>query len=347
MSNEPSPYYYDFVVIGGGSGGYAAARTATDLGLRTAVIEGGADVGGLCILRGCMPSKTMIESANRFITLRRAKEFGLRAENIAVVGPEILARKRRLVGEFADYRRGQLEDGPFDFIRGRARFLGEHKLEVLPLEEKVDGEGGRHIESRTFLIATGSRISCLSTPGLAETGFLTSDETLELAEIPPSAIVLGAGAVGLEAAHHLAGLGCEVTVIQRGGHIMRGADADIAGALEKAMAAHGIRFFCGSHLLRAERESDGSKRVWFDRAGEKQSVAAREIICATGRRPATTGLETSRAEVDLLPNGSVPGTFAGLTRSSTSPSSKGNSPRATPPGTSANSAGRSRKWITD
>ncbi len=72
---------YDFVVIGGGSAGFAAARTAAGLGLRTALIEGGRDVGGLCILRGCMPSKTMIESANRFVSIRRAEEFGLRAEN--------------------------------------------------------------------------------------------------------------------------------------------------------------------------------------------------------------------------------------------------------------------------
>ncbi len=79
-----------------------------------------------------MPTKTMIESANRFMTLRRAGEFGLRAENIRVVGPEILARKRRLVAEFAGYRQGQLEQGKFEFVRGRARFLDAHHLEIHP-----------------------------------------------------------------------------------------------------------------------------------------------------------------------------------------------------------------------
>jgi pyruvate/2-oxoglutarate dehydrogenase complex dihydrolipoamide dehydrogenase (E3) component len=95
---------YDFVVIGGGSGGYAGARTAVDLGLKTAVIEGGNEVGGLCILRGCMPSKTLLESAKRFRVLKRAEEFGLSLENPRFDAGKIIERKRRLIGEFADYR---------------------------------------------------------------------------------------------------------------------------------------------------------------------------------------------------------------------------------------------------
>ncbi len=114
---HPRPIEYDFVVIGGGSAGFAAARTAASLGLTTLVLEGGEEVGGLCILRGCMPSKSVIESANRMLTLQRASEFGLRAENLRVIGSEIQTRKRNLVNEFADYREGQLEAGAFDFLR--------------------------------------------------------------------------------------------------------------------------------------------------------------------------------------------------------------------------------------
>lgn len=292
---------YDFIVLGGGSAGFAAARTACGLGLRTAVIEGGAQVGGLCILRGCMPSKALIESANRFVTLRRAREFGLRAENISAVGPEILARKRRLIGEFADYRRGQLEEGPFDFIRGRARFVDAHRLEVLPM-----GEGEtRVLEGKTFLIATGSRIAEAAIPGLAAVGFLTSDQMLELAEPPPSVIVLGAGAVGLEAAHYFAGLGRAVTVLQRGGHPLRDADADVAGALELAMTKHGVQFYCGSQMSHADRDPDGLKRIHFERMGEKQSVAAHEIVFALGRQPFTEGLQLGQAGVELTARGGV------------------------------------------
>ena len=108
---------FDFVVLGGGSAGYAAARTAVDLGLKTAVIDGAAELGGLCILRGCMPSKTLIESGNRFRTLRRAEEFGLRADNLKAHGSEIIARKRKLIDEFASYRQEQLQSGKFELIR--------------------------------------------------------------------------------------------------------------------------------------------------------------------------------------------------------------------------------------
>src|SRR6218665_1958407 len=111
---------YDFIVIGGGSAGYAAASTAVRHGLKTVVIEGGDEVGGLCILRGCMPSKTLLESSHRAESIRRAAEFGLNATYQGADAIAIRERKRRLIGEFADYRRQQLEDGRFEFIRGLA-----------------------------------------------------------------------------------------------------------------------------------------------------------------------------------------------------------------------------------
>ncbi|MBE7212200.1 MAG: NAD(P)/FAD-dependent oxidoreductase [Gluconacetobacter diazotrophicus] len=307
MSPNPEISTYDFVVLGGGSAGYAAARTAAGLGLRVAVVEGGREVGGLCILRGCMPSKTMIESANRFVSIRRAREFGLRAEDTRVVAPEILARKRRLVKEFADYRAGQLEHGQFDFIRGLAHFTGEHRVAIRPLKGlEYETPPPAEIEARTFLIATGSRIADVPIPGLEEAGYLTSDEALELDEYPSSILVLGAGAIGLEAAHQLAGLGCEVSVIQRCGQIMRDADEDVAGALQRALAGQGIRFHCGTHLVRAELDpATGQKRVWYERDGGMHSHAAQEILFALGRQPCTDSLELHSAGVETGPKGAV------------------------------------------
>jgi pyruvate/2-oxoglutarate dehydrogenase complex dihydrolipoamide dehydrogenase (E3) component len=293
---------FDFVVIGAGSAGYAAARQAARLGLQVALIEGGREVGGLCILRGCMPSKTVLESANRNLVIQRAREFGLRAEQTGVMPAEILARKRRLVGQFADWRREDLESGPFTFIRGQACFTGEHTLEITPLEGGGPAYG---IEGRTFLVATGSHITNVPVPGLDEIGYLTSDGVLELAAYPESAIVLGAGAIGLEATHHLSALGTEITVIQRCGQILRDTDEDLANTLEAALARRGVHFTCGSHLLRADRDESGRKRVWYERSGQEHSAVADEVIAALGRRPFTSPLELFNAGVELSKIGGV------------------------------------------
>ena len=287
---------YDFVVIGGGSAGYAAAGTAARLGLKTAVIEGGERVGGLCILRGCMPSKTLIESANRFETIRRAREFGLRAGDVAVCGNEIIERKKRLVAEFADYRQKQLETGAFDFIRGWASFVDSHTLEIRETRAQPANQGAERVSAKSFLVATGSALKHLDIPGLCETSFLDSDAVLESTHIPRSVIVLGAGATGLEFAHFYAGLGCEVTIVQRGAQVLSDMDGDVATALSDAFERRGIRFFFRTKLTRIEKCGAG-KCVRFQHDGEEKSVEAEEIIYALGRAPQLAGLALENAGV--------------------------------------------------
>lgn len=284
---------FDFIVIGGGSAGYAGASTAAALGLKVAVIEGGPEVGGLCILRGCMPSKTLLESGHRAEAIRRAGEFGVRAEYLGADGAAIRARKRRLIGEFADYRRGQLAGGPFEFIRGMAGFADPHHVEV-----RLRDGGLRRIEGRAFLIATGSQANCPEIPGLDEVAPWMSDDVLDSEHIPASIIILGGGAIGLEAASFYAGVGSRVTVIQRSGQLLREADADVAAALTAALEARGIAIFRETSLTRLER-ADGCKRVVFTHAGAERVVEAEEIVCALGRRPQTAGLDLARAGLVL------------------------------------------------
>ncbi len=290
---------FDFIVIGGGSAGYAGAATAAGLGLKVAVIEGGTEVGGLCILRGCMPSKTLLESGHRAEAIRNAGEFGLRAEYLGADSAAIRARKRRLIGEFADYRRGQLENGRFEFIRGTASFTDAHHVEV-----RLREGGLRRVEGRAFLIATGSYVHCPDLPGLKEAAPWTSDDLLDSDHIPESVIILGGGAIGLEAASFYAGVGSRVTLIQRSGQLLREADADVAEALTAALEARGITIYRDTTLTRLER-GDGSKRVVFTHAGVERVVEAEEIICALGRRPQTDGLDLACAGLPLPVKGVV------------------------------------------
>src|SRR6266550_3462220 len=145
------PYDFDVAIIGGGSAGFAAARTAAGAGLRTLVLEGGEKVGGLCILRGCMPTKTLLYAAEVMHLVNHAETWGVRVEKAGFDFARVMARKNALIKDFADYRRQQLESGQFEFVRADARFIDPHTLELFdkPLSPS-DGErvAGRPGEGR-------------------------------------------------------------------------------------------------------------------------------------------------------------------------------------------------------
>ena len=284
---------FDFIVIGGGSAGYAAARTAAELGLRTAVVDGAAELGGLCILRGCMPSKALIESAERNLSIRRAAEFGLRAEARGADLAAIRARKRTLIADFAGYRQGQLQDGRFELVRGMARFKDAHTLEITPRE----GGAPREISGRAFCIATGSVVKVPDIPGLKETGFWTSDDVLDAAELPKEMAVLGGGAIALEMAHYLEGVGCKVTLIQRGPQFLTGLDPRCSEAVTQAYTARGIACHCGTSIQKISA-SGGRKKIEFRQGSAGHAVEVDQILLAMGRQPATNGLALAAAGVE-------------------------------------------------
>lgn len=302
---------YDFAVIGGGSAGYAGARTAVDLGLKTAVVEGGLEVGGLCILRGCMPSKTLLESARRFRVLKRSAEFGLHCVSPSFNTAEIVARKKRLITEFADYRRGQLESGRFDFVRGAAEFTGPNEVAVRHFDGKT-----KTLRARTFLIATGSETGVPPVPGLAESRCLTSDEMLDLEQLPESLIVLGAGPVGLEMASYCRAFGVKVTIVQRSPHILKSVDPDVSESLAEALRREGIVIHTGTELLRVRDDGNGAE-VCFEQSGRVIHLQADRVLNALGRKPRLQGLEAlklqtlhGRLQASADQSTSVPNIFA-------------------------------------
>ena len=290
---------YDFVVIGGGSAGYSAVAAAASSGLKSICIEGAEQLGGLCILRGCMPSKTIIESANRFMTLRRAEEFGLSAGHLAFDTAAIIRRKRKLIGGFAEYRARQLSAGLFRLLRGQAVFAD-------PFHVKVSlREGGEEmIAGKTFLIATGSVLNTVEIPGLDKIGFLNSDLALDADQVARSITILGGGAVAMEFAHYYNALGSEVTILQRSKQVIREADPDLAAALTEAFQNRGIRVVCGAKLKRAELTKAG-KRIRYEKDGVEKAVDSEEIFYALGRKPAVDGLGLELAGVEFEKSGAI------------------------------------------
>jgi len=286
---------FDAVVIGGGSAGFAAARTLVAGAARVAVVEGGTEMGGLCILRGCMPTKALLHAAELRQAIREAADWGITAETVSVDPLPLMARKDALIADFAGYRRRQLEEGPWELIRGQALFVDPHTVQI---------GGDRRVRARHFVIATGSAIApAPSVPGLAECGYLDSDSALRLDRFPASLVMLGGGAVALEFAQFFARLGTQVTVLQRSARLLRGTDPDVADALEAALREEGLAVFTGTQLQEVRR-GDGGVRVRFEQGGESRTVSAEAVFHAMGRRP-VTGLGLDAASVALDTSGLI------------------------------------------
>jgi len=301
-------FYYDVVVIGSGSAGFAAARTAAALGARTAIIEASRQIAGLCILRGCMPSKTLLASSNRLHAIETAAEFGIEGARGTPNLGRIVARKRRLIAEFSRYREKQIRGGKFEFIRGRPEFLDTHTVRL---------QSGRKVSSRSFIVCTGSRIARHPFEGLEKIEPMDSDAALNCRRLPQSLAVLGGGPVALELGQYFARLGSRVTILQRSSHVLSKSDADLAECLEASFARDGIRVLTGVKLVRFEKR--GKKIVHFERRGRRHRLEVEEVLNALGRTPNTAGLglevigvrlRGAAIAVDRTMRSSVPNVFA-------------------------------------
>ena len=283
---------HDVLIIGGGSAGYAAARTARDAGLDVGIVDQG-PLGGLCILRGCMPSKTILRSSDVLALTRRTEEFGLTSVHAKANLPAVIDRKAKLVREFAEDRIKDLRDLRFTLYEARGAFLSPHEVQV----------GDRVLTAKAFILATGSVPSRFPIPGLEELGYLTSDEGLDLTSMPDSLLVLGGGPVALELGQFFSRISTRVTMIQRSPHILSHHDDDIAEALEAKLRGEGITLFCGTQLRRFSR-ANGLKTAHFVHEGREASAAAEQIFQALGRRPNIDGMNLDAAGVSTS-NGRV------------------------------------------
>ena len=278
---------HDVVIIGGGSAGYAAARTAHDEGADVGIIDHG-PLGGLCILRGCMPTKTILRSSDVMSLMKRAEEFGLKPVPAKADLSAIINRKARLIGEFADDRIHALQDPRFTLYEERAAFLSPYEVQA----------GTHKLTAKAFIISTGSVVSRVPIAGLEEVGYLTSDDALELRDLPRSMIVLGGGPVALELAQFFQRIGTLVTLIQRSDHVMSQGDEDLARPVEARFREEGMTVLTNTRLHRFAK--DGAQKVaHLTHNGEETTISAEAILQALGRRPNIDGLHLDAAQVEV------------------------------------------------
>jgi pyruvate/2-oxoglutarate dehydrogenase complex dihydrolipoamide dehydrogenase (E3) component len=287
--------HYDFIAIGGGSAGFNAARLAVSHGLKTAVVDGAKELGGLCILRGCMPSKTLLYMAEVLHLAQKGDTFGLKIPRATADMKAIHARKKKIIGEFADYRLQALQSGKFDLLRAHARFVDPHTLEL---------SDGRRVRAKHILIGTGSRVSVPPVPGLADVKFWTSDDVLDLDFIPKSVIVLGGGIVACELAQFLRRIGSEVVLVQRSPNILRDHSPAASVVVQQAFVDEGIELFAGTTVTRVAQDRTGFT-VEFAHGAKKVVRRAAHLFNALGREPNTAALNLTAAGVRTRTNGQV------------------------------------------
>ena len=287
--------HFDYIVIGGGSGGYAAARTAREVLEHVAIIDSSNVLGGLCILRGCMPSKTLIYSTEILHLARHGKEFGLQIPEAEVDMGSLHQRKLDIIKDFSEYRAEQLESDQFTLFRSHARFIDKQTIELTD---------GTQLSADYFMVATGSVVSTPKINGLNDVTFWTSDDILELDFLPEKVIVLGGGIVACELAQFLRRAGSKVVQIQRSAQILKDTPVGAASVIEECFRSEGIELYTDTQIQNISYE-DSSYCVTFKQADNVRRVKAPYLLNALGREAAIEELGLEMAEVAVDDSGKI------------------------------------------
>src|SRR5437660_3599370 len=270
---------FDLTVIGSGPGGYVAAIHAARMGASVAMIEEDAEGwGGTCLNRGCIPTKSLVQCAEVFRTVWRAREYGVSVADPVVDWTAMQGRKDWVVGGVRRGVQGLLKANGVEMITARGRLAGGTRVSA----------DGREIESRSVLLAPGSVVALPPFPGVELC--LTSDTILGLDHVPASLLVIGGGVVGMEFAGIFSLLGSRVTVVEMLDQVLTPVDPDVATRFVRLMGAHRVEVHLGARVDEVRRDGD----LLLVRFGPVE-LRAEQVLVATGRRPNTgdLGLETA------------------------------------------------------
>ncbi|HTQ80655.1 MAG TPA: FAD-dependent oxidoreductase, partial [Thermoanaerobaculia bacterium] len=300
VNPEPAGRYH-LVAIGAGTAGLVSAAGAAGLGARAALVERHL-MGGDCLNVGCVPSKGVIRAARAWREAREsAAEFGGPRAQGGEDFARAMERMRRLRARISPADGAPRFQGlGVDVFLGAGRFVSPEEIEV----------AGKRLRFRRAVIATGARAAVPDVPGLAAAGYLTNETVFSLTALPPRLAVLGGGPIGCELAQAFARFGSQVTLLDRGGHVLPREDADAAAIVQRALAADGVRFALNARLVEVKRQGEARVLV-FETGGSKGAEAERReltadaILVAVGRAPNVEGLGLEAAGVRYDPQKGV------------------------------------------
>ncbi len=291
---------FDLIVIGAGPGGYVAAIRAAQLGMKVACVEREELLGGTCLRVGCIPSKAMLESSERYHETRESLgRYGIKVGSVELDLPAMLAHKDNVVKANTKGIDGLFKKGKITRVFGHGRLLGGGRVSVEPNGPVKEGESAKPTEilsAKNIILATGSKVAML--PGVKVDGKIigTSTEALAYTEVPKHLVVIGAGAIGLELGSVWKRLGAKVTVLEYLNRILPGMDLEISSEAQKILAKQGLEFKLGTRVKSARIEGEGA----IVECEGLDPIRCDKVLVAVGRVPNTEnlGLEAVGIQVD-------------------------------------------------
>lgn len=277
------------IVIGGGVGGYPAALRAARLGAEVTLIEK-ERVGGVCLNKGCIPTKIFLHSASIYTEMKRASVFGVTAEKLNIDYSQVLARKKAIVERLTGGVASLLKSKKIKLVTGSASFVDANSVRV--------AETGDVLTADKFILATGSVPARLSIEGNKRLALLTSDELLSMDSLPESLVIIGGGYIGVELGQFYNRMGVQVSIVEMLDRIIPTEDEEISGALEKALVKEGIHVLTQARVERIDADGKKKKVTVATSAGKKEIIAA-EVAQTVGRRPRFEGMNIEQIGVEV------------------------------------------------
>ncbi len=293
------PDRYDVVIIGAGPGGYVAAIRAAQLGLKTACVESRASLGGTCLNIGCIPSKALLQSSEKFAEAGQAlAEHGVKVGEVGLDLGAMMGRKDKVVTTLTRGVEFLFRKNKVDWLKGKARIAAPGRLAITG----ADG-AAREIEATSIIMATGSESTRLPGIDIDEKRIVSSTGALSLDRVPERLTVIGGGYIGLELGSVWQRLGAKVTVVEVLDHIVPNMDRELGGTLQRVLTRSGLDFKLGTKVVGIRDENDGLS-LELDGA-HRQTLAADVVLVSIGRRPYTEGLGLQSVGVALDQQGRV------------------------------------------
>ncbi|WP_202076758.1 dihydrolipoyl dehydrogenase [Caldalkalibacillus salinus] len=294
---------YDLVVLGGGTGGYVAAIRASQLGLKTAIVEA-EKLGGTCLHKGCIPSKSLLRSAEVYATLKDGEEYGIVAQDIGYDFSKVQERKQNIVNQLHQGVQYLMKQGKIDVYEGFGRILGPSIFSPTAGSisvEKNNGEENDILVPKNVIIATGSKPRTL--PGLEIDGeyTLTSDEALELTSLPSSVVIVGGGVIGIEWASLFSDFGVKVTVVEYADRILPLEDEAISKEMTRLLKKKKVKVVTKAKVLPDTlTKEEGKVTIKAETKNKEETFEADKLLVSVGRRPNVDniGLQNTDIKVD-------------------------------------------------